>query len=298
MSSSLLPAALLILAAVAAATGEPDECPTKCGDVDIPYPFGIGARCSRGKDFEISCINNGSTAVLQSDAHTMQVTSLSVVPPLAKVMLPVAYKCYDSHGYPVKESNGRVELWSHRMFRISDTRNTFVVLGCNTGAYTMNSGGGGGGRYAFQYYMGCFTYCRGPGSPQDGRCASVGCCHVDIPPGLADNAVHFESWPHNGMEYSPCDIAFLVAKDSYEFRASDLRMDVARSSMPVWLDWAMSRHGGSLSSCASVKDSSEYACESPNSECVDSINGPGYFCRCKQGFQGNPYDDENGCTGT
>jgi len=232
-SSSLLPAFLIL--AVIAAVAEP-ECPTKCGDVDIPYPFGIGGVCSHGKDFEISCINNGTTAVLQSDFHTMQVLSLSVEPPLAKVMLPVAYKCYNpENGYPVRESDGHVDLWSHGIFRISDDRNMFVVLGCNTGAFTMNSGAGRRG----QYYAGCFTYCSEPGSPQDGRCASVGCCHVDIPPGLTDNAVHFESWPHDGMEHSPCDIAFLVGKDSYEFRASDLRLT------GPWADWETRRATGS-----------------------------------------------------
>jgi len=159
-SSFLLPA-LVILAAIAA-TAEP-ECPTKCGDVDIPYPFGIGGVCSHGKDFEISCINNGTTAVLQSDFHTMQVLSLSLEPPLAKVMLPVAYKCYNpENGYPVRESDGHVDLWSHGIFRISDDRNMFVVLGCNTGAFTMNSGAGRRG----QYYAGCFTTAACPGAPR------------------------------------------------------------------------------------------------------------------------------------
>ncbi|CAN6203700.1 unnamed protein product [Urochloa humidicola] len=290
-----LPLAVFMLAAIAA-VGR--ECPTKCGDVDIPYPFGVGAGCFRSKGFEISCVGNGTNtpiATLSSASRTIPVTSLSVAPqPEARVMLPVAYRCYNSTGGTVSGFDGNVDVNKHGVYRISDARNMFAVLGCNTGAFTMNSDSNGTGRYDHQYYMGCFTYCSGSESAMDGRCASVGCCHVDIAPGLTDSVVSFEDWPHDGLEqYSPCDIAFLVDKDSYGFRASDLLMDVRRTSMPAWLDWAI--RDDIAPSCAGSKNSSRYACVSANSECVDSANVPGYFCRCKQGFEGNPYKD-NGCT--
>jgi len=289
---SLFLCTLLLAGATLVAAARRHGCPTKCGDVDVPYPFGIGAGCFRSKGFEISCVNNGTTAVLPSATHlAIPVTSLSVAPqPEAKVMLPVAYRCYNSTGGTVSLFDGHVDVNTHGVYRISDARNAFVVLGCNTGAYTSNSISNGTGRY----YMGCFTYCIDAGSAMDGRCASVGCCRVDIAPGLTDNVVSFEDWPHDSMDYSPCDIAFLVDKDSYDFRASDLRMDVERASMPVWLDWAI-RDEESALTCAAARNSTRYACVSANSECVDSVNVPGYFCRCKQGFEGNPYED-NGCT--
>lgn len=130
---------------------------------------------------------------------TLAATSLSIVqnlsvesPPMAKVMLPVAYKCYDD---PTKtqDFNGEVELNKTGVYRISDELNMLVVLVCNTMVYTKN-GNSEGGLYPYLYYTGCIAYCNDSRSAQDGKCAGAGCCHVDIPGGLTDNTLVFDSW--------------------------------------------------------------------------------------------------------
>uniref|UniRef100_A0A0E0QVL7 Protein kinase domain-containing protein n=1 Tax=Oryza rufipogon TaxID=4529 RepID=A0A0E0QVL7_ORYRU len=222
---------LVVSAADNVVAGRPAHCPSRCGDVDIPYPFGIGAGCFRSGGFEIVCnTSNGKgdlVPTLGGARQAIQVRKLTVFPqPELKVMLPVAYQCYNSLGNITRVFSGDVELNKNGVYRISDQRNTLVVLGCNTVAWTQNGDSEGKGYYRNLYYAGCVTYCRDSLSAKDDECASVGCCHVDIPPELTDNGVYFEqNWPRGDqVDFSPCDYAFLVAKDKYRFRRSDLKM--------------------------------------------------------------------------
>ncbi|XP_025876521.1 wall-associated receptor kinase 2 [Oryza sativa Japonica Group] len=299
----LLLLVFLLLAAMSAAvesitsTAVKTGCQERCGGVDIPYPFGIGPGCSR-HGFELSCVSNGSGAgpIAVLAGTSIQVTRLSVEPAESQVMLPVGWQCYNTsqptRTYP-DWSRAKTEMNRGGVYRISNTHNMLVVLGCNTVGYT-ESLRSEGGAYSSTYYIGCMSYCNNSASAQDGQCAGVGCCHVDIPPGLTDSSVNFRVYDHTGMvDYSPCDYAFLTDRTNYSFRRADLiKMDKNRN-VPVWLDWAI-RENGSMS-CAEAKGKPGYACVSVHSECVDSTNGPGYNCKCTAGYEGNAYAPD-GCT--
>uniref|UniRef100_A0A0D9XHU8 Protein kinase domain-containing protein n=1 Tax=Leersia perrieri TaxID=77586 RepID=A0A0D9XHU8_9ORYZ len=303
MAAFRLLAGLLLMASAAESIGSrPADCQARCGDIDIPYPFGIGPNCYREEGFEIACSKSGSAyvATLAAANRAITVKNLSVQPhPVVKVMLPVAYKCYNSSDKVTEKFFGEVDLNNNNVYRISDSRNMFVVIGCNTLSYTNNGKSEGNLHYGSLYYTGCVSYCNDSLSAQDGMCAGVGCCHVDISPGLTDNVVSFGPWSRSfQIDFSPCDYSFLVDKEEYEFRRSDLKMDLNRT-MPVWLDWAIRDGNTTMITCPppDQKPTGPYACVSANSECVNSTNGPGYYCTCQKGYEGNPYEDDptKGC---
>jgi hypothetical protein len=215
--------------------------------------------------------------------------------PQARVMLPVAFQCYDTTtGAALDFFSGTVNISS--VYRISNTSNELVVLGCNTLAYTT---AGLVNRKWYTFFSGCLNYCFNNTIATDGACAGIGCCRTDIPPGLTDNSMTFYAatanaqstgfLSHVGMQYSPCDYAFMVEKNTYDFRVSDLNMNGSSTTKPLVLDWAIRNTEVGNVSCAEVTNKPGYACLSKNSTCLNSPNGPGYFCNCTKGYWGNPY---------
>ncbi|XP_078162280.1 wall-associated receptor kinase 2-like isoform X1 [Carex rostrata] len=147
--------------------------------------------------------------------------------------------------------------------------------------------------YLYDYFTGCLSYCNDSNIIIDGSCSGVGCCQVTIPSGLTDNSVtNFSGYNHDGLlSFNPCDYAFLVDKDWFQFGKSNLTMST-NTSVPVWLNWAIRENN-----CAQAQKNPElYECRNRNSECYDSVNGPGYLGKCLKGYQGNPYL-VNGCAG-
>jgi hypothetical protein len=319
MPSLMLPVLLLLAATAATADGSSVSvmpgCQRSCGGVDIPYPFGIRTGWFR-KGFEVACINNnngssGEILVLATTDQTIRVLQLSVSPfPEARVLLPVAWQCFNSTGYVTGSYMGDVNFNPEGVYRISNTQNELFILGCNTLIYAKGVRWHEG-RFGYKYYAGCVAVTNDTNDPKDGACAGLGCCHVEIPPGFTDTTMSMSTggyWSHANQEFCPCDYAFIVEKGNYTFKASDLlsthipnnqtmplRVDW---TMPLRLDWAIRDNGSTTDiSCTQApnKPDHDYACRSNHSECVDSTNGPGYFCNCTHGYQGNPYV-VGGCT--
>ncbi|RRT47746.1 hypothetical protein B296_00037119 [Ensete ventricosum] len=280
-------ATLFLASAVAAAAsnttaGIPMQgCPNKCGEVDIPYPFGIGTDCFM-QGFDITCAADPPRAFLSTG--NMEVLRISLVDHELTVRLYMATQC----------SDGRINANSsvNDPYLFSATSNKFTVVGCSTLGYI-----GGKKNDNDSYTTGCISMCHEESSVSEGpSCDGSGCCQTSIPKGLNDFTTYINFDNVNAQNFSPCSYAFLADQDWFQFDKSKLTEDFGKinnNQTPAVLDWAIR----SPASCPEAEAlPGTYACRG-NTTCLNSTNGDGYRCMCSEGYTGNPYI-EGGCQGT
>ncbi|KAL2318412.1 hypothetical protein Fmac_032288 [Flemingia macrophylla] len=276
----VLMVALALAMVVVAVALAPDQiqtlpgCNSTCGNIQIPYPFGVGNSstqpqqpCFLEPDLELVCNNSE----LKSGDFT--ISSISVTAHQMNVMFWVALFCNDSYYY---------DTWitTPAGFSISRNENKFLTVGRDSYGY-LNSN--------FDnrtYSTGCLTKCYGNNVEIDnGTCSGIGCCQVDIPPRLRRiSSVQAYTFSNSTPD---CSYSFVAKQDSYTFSTSHLR-SFPYETLPLVLDWTVGDK-----KCSDLESGrAEYACKE-NSHCNDTDTDIGYRCTCDRGYQGNPY---LGCT--
>ncbi|WVZ08596.1 hypothetical protein V8G54_021942 [Vigna mungo] len=282
---------LLMIALAKTATVADDQalpgCPNKCGDVSIPYPFGVGKNCSFQTDLNLNCSTDSILYV--GNIPVLNITLLGQL----EMSFFVSYIC------KVDIFNGVTEPVSAELnipsFTISSTENKFMSIGCDTYGYLKSFDN----QSRYLSTTGCLTVC-GDNlenlenmQTNDGKCAGRGCCQVDIPPRMKNIAI--KAYTFNNFSDSPdsnsCSVSFVVKNGGYNFSMDHLNR-VPLNMTPMIVDWSVGD-----APCNVSKDKANYACKSDYSVCEDppSAGGNGYLCKCKPGFEGNPYLPQ-GCT--
>ncbi|KAF7080813.1 hypothetical protein CFC21_084824 [Triticum aestivum] len=280
------------LAAVAGALAQPSsDCQSKCGDVDVPFPFGIGPECAM-PGFSLTCNDTGGRRA--PFFSNVEIVRLSLERGQAWMMNVISSACYNATSRDMEYNYWILNL-TNTPYRLSDTDNKFTAVGCRTLAYISDE------RYTGKYMSGCVAMCRRGelGALRNGPCSGIGCCQTAIPGALQFYEVRFDT-SFNTEEIhsvSPCSYAVLMESSNFTFFTSYVTTpefnDRFHGRAPVVIDWAI---GNETCEVARVKRDS-YACVSDHSECFNSANGPGYICNCTKGFHGNPYlkDPGLGC---
>lgn len=141
---ALLSLKLTIIAIWVAAQPKP-ECQSNCGDINIAYPFGTGNGCNISSNFFIRCDTTSNPPKTFLSSTDIEVLHISLDGYL-RIQQTVGFDCYNSLG---RSSYG--ESYSLSNFPISNTRNKFTAIGCDTYALIE-------GTLGHTYSTGCVTF--------------------------------------------------------------------------------------------------------------------------------------------
>ncbi|KAK4273960.1 hypothetical protein QN277_017258 [Acacia crassicarpa] len=267
---------LLFAAAMAASEAQSlAGCLNKCGDVDIPYPFGVGVQpgtsrnCFLDETFQLTC--DKSTLFLKD----LPVSNIFLQEGQIDISMHISRVCFDRSGVVLDQSISN--FYTGGAFTISSGKNTIISLGCDTLSFAYFPD------HNLSYSGGCVTLCDTPPPKETNpnTCSGSGCCQVNnIPIGKKNYSLAVSTFNNHTkvLAFNNCSYSFLAKQGWFNFSLDYLHyfpFDMA----PFSLDWTISN--------------STYACKS-NSYCMDSKVGAGFNCKCKLGFEGNPYHPD-GC---
>ncbi|KAG2663271.1 hypothetical protein I3843_16G022100 [Carya illinoinensis] len=270
-------AAILAAAAAAAPLAKP-KCNDRCGNVEIPFPFGTSEGCYLDHNYFVNCTYDSSGKTRRPMYGNFVVQNISLEGQFEFFGYPV-YECFNELGTPDNRSSRLLVNFSSSF---SYTHNLFVAIGCDTIAYL------NGTKNNANFSTGCLSVCENINDVANGSCSGIGCCQLNIPKGLGESSLSVRSFSgHKGVwKSNPCSYAFIVKRDAFHFSPEYLIPNVSNMTFPVVFDW-----GIRYETCERAIAKSDILC-GRNSACYDSSYG--YRCRCNPGYGGNPYL-LNGC---
>ncbi|XP_027093527.2 wall-associated receptor kinase 2-like [Coffea arabica] len=270
----------IVVASAAAFPIAKPGCNSSCGNVEIPYPFGMTEGCYLDEPFQIICNTSFNPPKPISQFSEIDVTRISLEGQI-HVLQFVARKCFSQSS--VVPSKHMVTTFSLAKFTLNHTLNKFTAVGCDTYGFIKGFHGVQG------YTTGCMSICYSTEEVVDGICSGGGCCQTSIPKGTSEFSLSVGSFRNHSVveNFNPCSSVFVVEQGGFNF-SMDLLRDIENvNKLPVALDWTI----GNETCEIAQKNLDTYACQK-NSKCINDPEPdsyPGYRCSCLEGYEGNPY---------
>ncbi|XP_059446773.1 wall-associated receptor kinase-like 10 [Corylus avellana] len=255
------------------------SCQASCGNVSIPYPFGIGPSCYLDHWFEVVCNNDSSGSpkpVLRSPNLEVLNISFGVGIYLRSSTVRVNYPTFSictTNGSNKKQN----EVLAKSPFIFSQSENQFIAMGCNNSASIKSSDGS---------FIGCMSNCDSGYKVINGSSCygTNNCCQTTIPSYLDAFETSIDPTSNNTQG---CNSAFLVEEGWFQKRGSINTSSNIMSYVPVVLEWGI--FDTSFNSLPTTKDASFAKITYNCTESSVSGRNTTFTCSCNNGFEGNPY---------
>ncbi|KAL6615438.1 hypothetical protein ACP70R_037708 [Stipagrostis hirtigluma subsp. patula] len=304
-------AAVLSLQLLAADEIGLPNCPTSCGNISVPYPFGFSPRCHL-PGFNLTCDASSTPPRLLLGDGSLEVARIDV----NAGDLHVRSAAVNISGLVAAGKSPASGTWGGlgrgSPFHVAPGKNELILTGCDVLA-RLSAGGGD------RTINGCASFCHArdvvanrsegpfPEHAGDGKkCVGVRCCQATIPVPASSYAVVVERI--DGAAAAPVPdavlpVSVLIAKEGWFDRGvGSLGMfhrQLASASVPLLLHWvinssALAANETRAGSATCPKDLGISACHGQNSFCKavtrrSTNTTDGYICHCQHGYQGNPY---------
>uniref|UniRef100_A0A453PX44 Protein kinase domain-containing protein n=1 Tax=Aegilops tauschii subsp. strangulata TaxID=200361 RepID=A0A453PX44_AEGTS len=265
-----------------AATGRRSNCTTHCGNISIPYPFGVEPGCYHESGFNLTCNQSYSPPQLFLGDGTVQVLDIDLPNGTVRINSKPLEILYGDNGKVSRRTwraGGLGYAADGPYFVAGAGRNNLVALGCNVQAILLGEDN--------TLVSSCYPFCPTTGGYMDtDTCSGIGCCQATILEGRASYGLQVQ---RVGFVYYRSWVNVLIVESDYLLNSTEYYYNNADTA-PAMLTWAINSsicHTNGLSpACRSV------LVVTKDGDHVDRWHN----CKCTGGYQGNPYIS-HGCYG-
>ncbi|OQU80972.1 hypothetical protein SORBI_3007G215800 [Sorghum bicolor] len=286
--------------AVTTATGllGSNHCTRSCGNISIPYPFGVEPGCYHAAWFNLTCDDSYQPPKLFLGDGTVQLLHISVENSTVRINSTAVQFQYDARtvfgAWGVANQTWGLGLPETGPYFLSESASMVEAIGCGIQVSII-------GPYD-NLVSSCSAICPFYRTSEDSvpvywtstngsgsSCTGIGCCQASIALGYSFYTIQSDRIAPLSSLHGPISV-HIVDQSYSNWNDKKNNPEVLLAT----LDWIISRSDSLV--CPTNNKTTAPECVSTHSYCRDSSSlvHNGYTCQCAVGYQGNPYV-QGGC---